>query len=331
MIKKTIDFKNHLGKESLFLFYGVNEGFKNEKINDVLSKIDGQKIYKYEEKEILDNKNLFFEEILSKSLFEDQKFVIIKRATDKIHNLIIEILEKKIDDIKIILSAGVLEKKSKLRNLFEKNNDCVCVAFYPDNHLTLSKYVNTLLKEEQISISSSNINLIIDKCNSDRGLLLNELEKIIFYCKNGKKLTQENIIKLINLYENHSISELIDSCLVKNEKKTIKILNENNFNNEDCIMITRIFLNKLKKILKLSNNFKKNKNIELTISSAKPPIFWKDKEIIKQQLKVLDTNKIKELIYKLNEIEFQIKKDINNSIAYITNFILELSSIRTNS
>ena len=80
------------------------------------------------------------------------------------------------------------------------------------------------------------------------------------------------------------MSELIDNCLSKNKKKTINILNENNFSNEDCILIIRIFLNKLKKILKLSNEFKKNKNIDLTISSAKPPIFWKDKEITKQQI-----------------------------------------------
>ena len=331
MIKKTLDIKNHLSKEKLFLFYGANEGFKNEKINNILSEIDNEKIYKYEEKEILDNVNSFFEKILSQSLFEDQKFIVIKRATDKIVNLIIEILEKKIDDIKIIINAGVLEKKSKLRNLCEKNNDCVCVAFYPDNYLTLSNYTNDFLRKQKILISASNINMIINKCNGDRGFLLNELEKIVFYCKNGKKLTQEDIIKLVNLSENHSIIELINSCLVKNKKKTIKILNENNFNNEDCILIARTFLNKLKKILKLSNNFEKNKNVELTISTAKPPIFWKDKEITKKQLKIWKSDKIKELIYNLNEIEFQIKKNINNSIALITDFILEQSSIKTSS
>ena len=110
----------------------------------------------------------------------------------------------------------------------------------------------------------------------------------------------------------------------------MNILNENNFNNEDCILITRTFLNKSKKILKLSKEFKKNKNIELTISSAKPPIFWKDKEITKQQIYKMETKNIKKLIYKLNEIELNIKKNINNSIHLITNFILEQSSTKTN-
>ena len=87
----------------------------------------------------------------------------------------------------------------------------------------------------------------------------------------------------------------------------------------------------MKKILKLSNDFEKNKNIELTIASAKPPIFWKDKEITIKQLKIWKSDKIKELIYNLNEIEFQIKKNINNSIALITDFILEQSSIKTSS
>ena len=170
----------------------------------------------------------------------------------------------------------------------------------------------------------------MNKCNGDREALLNELIKIEHFSKSGKKITQENIIKLTNLIENHSISELIDNCLAKNNKKIINILNENNFNNEDCIIIIRTLLNKSKKILKLSSEFEGNQDIELTISSSKPPIFWKDKEITKQQIYKWTPKKIKRLIYKLNEIELQIKKNINNSLNLITDFILDQSSSATN-
>ena len=172
--------------------------------------------------------------------------------------------------------------------------------------------------------------MIVNKCNGDRETLLNELQKIEYFSINGKKITSENITKLTNLIENHSVSELIDSCLVKNKKKIINILNENNFNNDDCILITRTFLNKLKKILKLSREFENNKNIDLTISSAKPPIFWKDKEIIKQQIYKLTPKNIKQLIYRLSEIELLIKKNIHNSINLITDFILDQASSNTN-
>ena len=110
-------------------------------------------------------------------------------------------------------------------------------------------------------------------------------------------------MKITNLIENHSLSELVDNCLAKNNKKIINILNENNFNNEDCILITRSLLNKSKKVLQLVKEFENNKNIELTISSAKPPIFWKDKEITKQQIKQWKPESIKDLIYKLADIE----------------------------
>ena len=161
--------------------------------------------------------------------------------------------------------------------------------------------------------------------------MFNELEKIEFFSKNRKKITTENISKLINLSENRSITELIDNCLAKNSKKTIHILNENNFSNEDCILITRVFLNKAKKILKLTKEFEKNNNIDLTISSAKPPIFWKDKEITKQQIYKWKTNNIKNLIFKINDIEFLLKQNLNNSINLITDFLLEQSSSKTNS
>ena len=82
----------------------------------------------------------------------------------------------------------------------------------------------------------------MNKCNGDRETLLNELNKIEYFSKNGKKITAENIAKLTNLIENHGISELIDNCLAKNKKKIVNILNENNFNNEDCILITRTFV-----------------------------------------------------------------------------------------
>jgi len=329
MIIKSFEInKIDFDQNKLVLFYGKNEGFKNEATNNLIK--DKDEITKYEEKEVLENINDFIESILSKSLFESEKIIIIKRVTDKILKIIDEIDSKNIEDIKIILNADNLEKKSKLRSLFEKDKKYICVPFYPDTDQTLSKLTFNFLKKKNISISQSNINLIVNKCNGDRETLLNELNKIEYFSKNGKKITAENIAKLTNLIENHGISELIDNCLAKNKKKIVNILNENNFNNEDCILITRTFLNKAKKILKLSSEFQNNKNIDLTISSAKPPIFWKDKEITKQQIYKWTPENIKQLIYKLSEIELLIKKNINNSINLITDFILNEASSNTN-
>jgi DNA polymerase-3 subunit delta len=329
IIKSFETNKIELDKSKFILLYGKNNGFKSEITNNLLqNKIE---IKKYEEKEILENTNVFLENIFSKSLFENEKIIIIKRVTDKILKIIEELKEKNIEDVKIILNADVLEKKSKLRSFFEKSKEHVCVAFYPDTNQVLSKLAYNFFNQKKISISPANINLIVNKCNGDRETLFNELDKIEYFSKSRKKITEENIIKLTNLIENHSISELVDNCLAKNKQKIINILNESNFNNEDCIMITRSFLLKSKKILKLCSEFKSNKNIDLTISSAKPPIFWKDKEITKQQIYKWTPDKIKKLIYRLNEIELLVKKNINNSINLITDFILDQSSSNTNS
>ena len=312
---------------NFLLFYGKNEGLKNEITKIIIKKQSN--VLHYDEKEILDNENDFIESILTKSLFEEEKIIIIKRSTDKILKIIENLYSKNIEDI-IIFNADNLEKKSKLRSYFEKNKKLICVPFYPDNSQTLSKLAYNYLKDKKIVMSQANINLIINKCNGDREALLNELQKIECYSIGGKKITSENIVRLTNLIENHSISELVDNCLAKNKKKIISILNENNFNNEDCIVISRLFLNKSKKLLQLSTEFKENKNIELTISTAKPPIFWKDKEITKKQINQWKPENIKELIYKLSEIELLIKKNINNSINLITDFILEQSALKTN-
>ncbi len=308
----------------LILFYGKNEGLKNETLDFLIK--NKKNISNYEEKEILDNENNFIENILSKSLFEQEKFFVIKRATDKILKILEILHSKNLEDTTIILISNNLEKKSKLRSFFEKNKTLVCVPFYPDNNQTLSKFVYNFLKDKKISISSSNINLIVSKCSGDRENLINELKKIEYFSMNGKKIDNKNISKLINLSENHNVSELIDNCLAKNKKKIISILNENNFSNDDCVMIIRSFIIKAKKLLALSKAFEINKNIDLTISSAKPPIFWKEKEITKLQIYKWTPKNIKQLIYALSETELQIKKNLNNSINLITDFILSQSS-----
>ena len=324
MILKHYNLTENIIKiNNIFLLYGNNEGLKNEAIDKI---VKGNQFLRYDENEVLNNENLFYESATSSSLFENNKIIIVKRATDKILKIIQEIFNKNNKETCIILNANALEKKSKLRSFFEKEKKVICLAFYPDNDQTLSKLAYNFFSKKKIIISQENINLIISKCNGDRSNLLNELIKIENFAVEGRKISTKDIAKLININENHSVSELIDNCLTKNKKKIIIILNENNFSNEDCILITRTFLIKSKKILGLLQKYEINKNIDLTISSARPPIFWKDKEIVMQQIYNWSPKSISALIYRLNELELNIKKNINNSIHLVCDFILEQSS-----
>ena len=329
MIYKTFQLKKIPDKTIFYLLYGKNEGLKADCINQILEKNNG-KVFNYEEKQIKDEIESFYENILSNSLFESEKIIIINRASDKIFETIQDLINRNITNIIIIINAGILETRSKLRSLFEKKDDLVCIPTYPDNNDTLSKLAVIFFRNENISISQENINLIIEKCNGDRNNLNNELNKIRNYANDKKKLSSQEILKLINLSENYEISELIDNCLALNKNKITKILNENNYNNEDCIIILRTFVTKAKKILKLAIKLEENKDINKTINSAKPPIFWKDKEIVKVQLNKWKPDKIKELIKNINNVELEIKKNYNNSILIITNFILEKSRSEIN-
>ena len=330
MIVKSYEISKIIDNFNIYLFYGKNQGLKDESINEILKR-NKVKAFSYDEKQILDEREIFFENILSGSLFEDDKIIIINRASDKIYDVVQELIDREIKSVKIIINSDTLEKKSKLRSLFEKKKNLICIPTYSDNSETLSRLASTFFKNEKILISQQNINLIVSKCNGDRHNLKSELEKIKNYAFNKQNITTQEILKLINLSENYGFSDLIDNCLAKNKNKIMTILNENNFSNEDCIIILRTFLIKAKKILMLSLEFEKNKDLDKTITSAKPPIFWKDKEIVKIQLNKWKPNRIKELIYHINDIELQIKKNFNNSIMFITNFILEKSSSETSS
>ena len=328
IIKSYETNKIDLILSKIILFYGQNQGAKEEEINKILKAHKDKNLSKYDEKEILDNIEVFFENILSESLFENEKIILINRASDKIVGIIEELIEKKISKISILINSNILEKRSKLRSIFEKNGKLICVPFYPDTIETLSKLSYNYLRENKIILSQEHINLIVNRCNGDRGVLKNELEKIKFLSISKKKLSTEDILKISNLVENHEISELVDNCLAKNQKKIINIMSENNFNNEDCIIIVRIFLNKLKRLSNLIINYTNNKDLDKTIANAKPPIFWKDKQLVKAQINKWTYVQIKKLIFEINEIELQIKRNKLNPINVVSNFILDKSFLK---
>ena len=324
MILKTFELNKITDNKKFFLLYGKNEGLKTECIDEILKKNDG-KVFNYDEKQIWDEIENFYENVLSDSLFENSKIIIINRVSGKIVEIIQDLINRNITNTKIIINSGILEAKSKLRTLFEKNEDLICIPTYPDNNDTLSKLSAAFFRKENITISQQNINLIVERCNEDRNNLKNDLNKIKNYLTNKKKISSEEILKIINLSENYELTKLIDNCLAKNKSKIISILNENNYNTDDCIIILRTFLSKTKRILKLAVEQEQNKDINKTINSARPPIFWKDKEIVKIQLNKWRPNQLKKLIVDIGNIELEVKKNYNNSILLVTNFIFEQS------
>jgi len=323
VIIKQFDLKKNIIREiNFFLLYGKNIGLIEDTIKNSLKPILPKNIFNYEENDILKNIPSFRENLVNKSFFESEKLIIINRVTDRLFNLIKELTDQNIRDISIILVSDGLEKKSKIRNFFEKSKQTICIPFYEDNIQTLSLVAQKFLRERKIDVSQQDLNTLAERAKGDRINLRNELKKIESFSLNKKKIGINEILKLTNLSENYDISELVDNCLSRNKKKINKILNENNFNQEDCLLILRIFLSRLKRLLKLYLDPNIKINIDKAISSHKPTIFWKDKEILKKQIKILNFEKIKELIYKTNRIELIIKKNPNISIDVTTDFIV---------
>ena len=307
---------------NFFLFYGENEGFKDVSIEKYFQKKYQNKNFRYDQNEILEKKDTFYNDVFSKSFFEEEKLIIISRVNEKIREIIEEIIEKKVENIKIVLNANTLEKKSKLRILFEKGKDTVCVPFYSDSIQTLNTIILNFFKERKIPISQQIINLLSDRSRGDRKNLENELSKISNFVLDKKKITLDEVVKLTNLAENYGVSELIDACLGKNKRRTINILNENNYSLEDCILIIRTFLYKAKRLLKIKKITETQNNLNEAISSFKPPIFWKDKELVREQIIRWSYVDIEQLVYKINEVELLIKKNPLSSVNILSDFII---------
>ena len=309
-------------KNNIFLFYGENDGYKNHVIKDIFIDNYKRNIERFDESEILNNFENFISSLINKSFFDELKLILISRVSEKIIKLIDELLDRKINDVTFVLNANNLEKKSKLRSIFEKDKNLICVPFYKDDNRTLIQLANNFFKNNKIPISQEIVNLIVERSSGDRINLNNELNKISLFLLNREKINIEDVIKLTNLAENYSISELADNCLSKNIKKINKIFNENVFSVDDCILIIRTLLSKSKRLLEIKKINNSNKNIEQIILNYKPPIFWKDKEIVKSQVSKWSLKDAEKLIYKIHDIELMIKRNYYSSLNIVSDFIL---------
>ena len=328
IIKSYEEKKIDLDKQKMHLLYGENQGHIDDLIQKIFKVNFNENIFKYDEQEILKNENIIFNIIKTKSFFDDKKLIIINRTTDKIFKIIEQISQTDLKDVNLVLVSNILDKKSKLRNFFEKKNQIVCVPFYKDNDQSLINIILNFCQNKKINISQQNINLIIQKTNGSRQSIKNELEKIESYSLSKKSISEEDILKIVNVTENHDISSLVDYCLTKDKRKIVEILNDNNFMLDEVIKIIRVFLAKSKRLQILITEAEKTNSIDRAIAEHKPPIFWKDKNIVKKQLQIWKKNNIIELIYKINSIELLTKKNSLNSLNILLDFIFSETTLK---
>ena len=328
MIIKSYELKKISNKNNVILIYGENEGLKKEISTKIKNQFSGKEI-NYEENDVLKNLDEFRNLIKNHSLFDDKKVITIRRCTEKIYQIIFEIVDYNMEDL-IIIDCGTLDKRSKLRNFFEKSKKAVIIPTYKDDYQSLINISRDFFSQNKISISQETLSLLVSRCNGDRGYLKLELEKISNYMTEKKNISLEEIYKLTNLYENYSATELVDSSLLKNAKKTCNILNESNYSQDDTFLIIRILLQKSKRILSLINEINTGKNIDNALQEHRPPIFWKDKPVLKQQIKMWNYDKIKDLISKINSLEILIKKNNSLSVILLKDFIYEIMDKEAN-
>ena len=311
IVKSYIIEKNEstLDDYKSVLIYGENQGLREDLKNIIKKKNTDSEIINLFQDEIINNKNILFDETNNVSLFSTKKIIFVHEATDKIFNQIEEILAKPINDLKIIVLANTLEKKTKLRNIYEKDKKFAVVPCYLDNEMTLSFYINKQLKNIK-GVNQEIINLLINNSNSDRKTISNEIKKIVSY-GSDKKINYETVQKLINIKSDTAFSKIRDASLTGDKKKVNQLLSEVEFRNEDIFMYLYSLNTRVLKLYEIHNINKDVRDIELSIETLKMKIFWKDKPIFINQLKKWDIEKLQKILLKIGNIEQSLKTDSN--------------------
>ena len=325
MIIKSYEIKKsklNFLKNNFFLLYGENLGLKKDIkdfITEEIKRIDNKvEILSLYESGILDNEENFYNFIYSGSLFSNKKVITIYGATDKIIKKINDVYDKCPDNISLIIFSEILEKKSKLRVFFEKNEKTVCIPCYLDSEKDLEMIARFELKKNDIILSREIMNLLIEKSNSDRNNLRNEIEKIKSYSLDKKKLELTEVKSLVNFSGDYKSDSLVNECLCGNISQYKKIISELYINAVNQIFLLRILSNKIQRLLKIKEEENETNNLDNLINTSKPTIFWKEKPLVKKQLSIWNINDLKELISDINNTELLCKKNpqISNSIFF---------------
>jgi hypothetical protein len=283
-------FKSYIWKQSIeainntkiFLFYGENQGLKKEFKTNLRDQNKNQEILNLYQDEIIKNKNILINEVNNKSLFNEKKIIFINETNDKILDIIDEIIEN-IQDEKIFLFSDILDKKSKLRNYFEKSKSCGITACYQDNAITIRKIIMNKLSSYQ-GLTNQVVNLIIENTGLDRNKVNNEIDKIIS-CFQDKKIDLKKVDLLMNIRTNEDFNLLKDEALKGNKINTNRLLADTVFEVDNNIYYLNSINQRINRLNEIQNMKQGNNDIETIVSNLKPTIFWKDKPVKVEQSK----------------------------------------------
>ena len=325
MIIKSYEVKKNNAlflKYNFLLLYGENNGLKKDIKNFIISQLKNKnkniEIISLYENEVLDNEDIFFNTIYSGSLFSQNKILIVNEATDKIIKKINDAYEKYPEDVFLVFFSNILEKKSKLRDFFEKKEKSICIPCYLDSEKDLEKIAQLELKKNNVILSREAINLLVEKSNSDRNNLRNEINKIVSYALNKKTIDLDEIKSLINFSGDYKSDILVNECLSGNITQYKKIVSDLYTNTVNQILVLRILSNKIHRLLKMKEKKDSSKNLDNLINECRPPIFWKEKPLVKKHLSIWNLDELKKVISDISNTELLCKKnpEISNIIFF---------------
>ena len=327
-------FKSYLVEKNIsliddhyaILFYGENIGLKDDFKNLLIESYkDFDKISLYQS-DLNKNPSLLEQEVMNISLFNQKKIILINDYSDKLKNNIIEIIKNPIKDIKICLFSENLDRKSVIRSTFEKEKNLAVVPCYQDNERTLSFYLRDKLRDYQ-GLNQELANKLIKNSGEDRKVLNQEIQKIkgLF---SDKKIDDEKLFKLINNEYNIDFDNLRDSCLAADKRSLNKNLGNFNTQNEKVYFYFGNINSRIQKLLEIKKIMDGKNDVETAMNNIKPKIFWKDKDIIKKQLRVWDIKKLEKAEKIILQTENKIKTKFSSlSDLFIKKMLIDLCNL----
>ena len=309
MILKSFEINNNLKitqRFKIILFYGENEGLKKDFKNKIRKEYKDNEVLNYFQEELIADEKLLINELANQSLFSHGKLIFINQANDKFLDLIDE-MKGRLDNNKIYIFSPLLDKKSKLRSIFEKEKDLAAVPCYNDTEQTLFFYVREKLKNFK-GVNSQVINFICSNSNYDRLKIINELEKIESYFVT-KSINLADIQNLLNESTNEDLDQLKEQAFLGDKTKTNKLLSETYFDPQEMNYFIAKINFKLQRLLEISIKRKDMKDISEIVNNIKPAVFWKEKPVLTEQARRWDEEKITKFLIKTYQVERNLRNE----------------------
>ncbi|MGY8985081.1 MAG: DNA polymerase III subunit delta [Sphingomonadales bacterium] len=340
MVKaRAFEVKGHLTKlndqYSGVLIYGPDEGLVRERAHRISKQVvedlsDPFNVVRPSLSQVIEEPSILLDELLSLSMVGGRRLVRLDGAEDKAYQGLEQALSgipKDGEKNLLVVTAGNLKPSSKIRKLFEGLEIAVTIACYADSSKDVEELIIEVLGANNLKADPQAISFLLNNLGSDRLISRSELEKIVLYAGDriDRVIKLEDVITLIGDSATLTLNDIASATTGGDLKRLDQLLERAQSQGENAIAIIRALSRRLQQFHLVKGLIEAGQPIDSAIGKLRPPLFFKEKDIFRNQLFLWSSQKLGKALLLLSDAELGCKTTGNPDTAITSRACIQIA------